>query len=576
MPDWFYRPVAQRVLFSLPDEAARGVALGVIGFLGKSVVGRSVIELMGHMKPDPRLAVSIYGARFTSAVGLGWRVDPERRASAGLACFGIGCLEFYDGGRRAVRRICGEALSDGKLTPLLTSVPALPIPALRRNHDASGREWLRFPDGQNLPVVAWDRAINGDVTDFTRGVVLQVGTPVDAQGWTVPAVGSAELAERVRAWRAVLAPDRTIIVSGGIGRPADAVDVITAGANLILIDAGMIFRGPGLVKRCNDALLARLPRTLESQQTVSVFRRAWFWMVALGVALGAGGLVALGLALSRVLLPYDESYLGLTSAELKRTLPQLFSFMAHDRATLAGVMIGLGWLYGCLGWCGARTHRHGARTAMIASALSGFASFFAFFGFGYFDTLHAFVAAMLFQFTVQIMVSEEGGAQPAPMPGDEEDQSWRRAQWGQLLWVTHAIGLLLAGVFILGIGITTVFVSEDLGFLCMTAQQAQELGARMIGVVAHDRASLGGMLLACGVAMLFPVLWCCRRGETWLWWAMAGLGLPAYGAALGIHFAVNYTDWRHIVPALIGLGLWLGGLVLTREYLGKEKAASEG
>ena len=52
---------------------------------------------------------------------------------------------------------------------------------------------------------------------------------------------------------------------------------------------------------------------------------------------------------------------------------------------------------------------------------------------------------------------------------------------------------------------------------------------------------------------------------------MAGLGLPAYGAALGIHFAVNYNDWRHIVPALIGLGLWLGGLALTHEYLGKEK-----
>ena len=567
--------MAQSVLFSLPDEAARGVALGVIGFLGKSAVGRSVIELMGHMEPDARLAVSIGGTRFASPVGMGWRVDPERRASAGLACFGIGCLEFYDGGRRAVRRARGETLSDGSLTSFPSSIPEIPIPALRRNHDAGGREWLRLPDGQNLPVVAWNRAADGAANDFARGVFLQVGTLDDAQGWTVPATGPAELAERVRAWRRALPEDSAIIVSGGIGRPADGVDVITAGANLILIDAGMIFRGPGLVKRCNEALLARLPQVDEPQRTTSMFRRAWFWIVALGVALTAGGLAALGLALSRVLLPYDEHYLGLTSVELKRTLPRLFSFMAHDRATLAGVMIGLGWLYGCLGWRGTRTNRHGARTAVIASALAGFASFFAFFGFGYFDTLHAFVAAMLFQFTVQIMVSEEGGAKPTPISGDEEDRGWRRAQLGQLLWVTHAVGLLLAGIFILGIGMTSVFVSEDLGFLCMTAQQAQELGARMIGVVAHDRASLGGMLLASGVAMLLPVLWCCRRGETWLWWAMAGLGLPAYGAALGIHFAVNYTDWRHIVPALIGLGLWLGGLALTREYLGKEKAASE-
>ena len=46
MPDWFYRTVAQRVLFALPDETGRAVALGVIGGLGKSACGRALIEFM--------------------------------------------------------------------------------------------------------------------------------------------------------------------------------------------------------------------------------------------------------------------------------------------------------------------------------------------------------------------------------------------------------------------------------------------------------------------------------------------------------------------------------------------------
>jgi dihydroorotate dehydrogenase len=101
------------------------------------------------------------------------------------------------------------------------------------------------------------------------------------------------------------------------------------------------------------------------------------------------------------------------------------------------------------------------------------------------------------------------------------------------------------------------------------------LGERVISVVAHDRATLGGMLWAAGVGMLLPVLWCYRRGAAWVWWAVAGLGAPAYAAALGMHAWVGYTDWRHIVPALAGLVLWAGGLALSGGYLGRRGAAGQ-
>ena len=546
----------------------RAIALGVIGQLGRSAAGRALIEFMGHMKCEPNLAVRLGGVNFASPVGLGWRVDPERRATRGLSCFGVGCIEICDAPRHVTRRPTGSELRDGDLADVISGAvdTADSVPVLRRCVDVNGRESVRLPNGVAWPVVAWNDDATG-IDDSANGVVLQAGTRLLGGGWAVSASMPAQLLDSVRAWRKRLPADATLIVAGGVGGPGDATALIDAGANLVLIDAGLVFHGPGLVKRCNEALSQRSTPGAEPHREVGLFRRAWFWTAALGAAMVLGGGLTLALALTRVLLPYDEHYLGLTSDALRRTSPRLFAFMAHDRGTLAGTMLGLGWFYIVLAWQGVRRDRHGTTTAVIASACAGFASFFAFFGFGYFDTLHAFVAALLFQLTVQIMVGEQGGAPELRTIVDEEDAHWRRAQWAQLMWVVHAVGLLIAGGMILGIGMTSVFVSEDLKFLCMTEQQVDELSTRMIGVVAHDRATLGGTLLASGVVMLLPTLWCFRRGEQWLWWAMVGLGLPAYGAAIGVHLWVGYNDWRHIVPAIVGLVLWFSGLLFSRAYL---------
>lgn len=242
--------------------------------------------------------------------------------------------------------------------------------------------------------------------------------------------------------------------------------------------------------------------------------------------MGLGGLATLWLSFTRVLLPYDEHYLQMTSEMLRRGSPLLFDFMAHDRATLAGTMLGLGWLYGVLGYAGVRRSEHGIKTAMIASALAGFVSFFAFFGFGYFDTLHAFVAAILFQVTVQIMVGREGGDSERVPITDPDDRYRSCALWAQLMWVIHAVGLLISGVVILGVGVISVFVAEDLSFLCMTRADIAALGSKLVAVIAHDRATLGGMLLASGVGMLLPVLWSFRRGADWLWYCGSRSGNP--------------------------------------------------
>ncbi len=86
-------------------------------------------------------------------------------------------------------------------------------------------------------------------------------------------------------------------------------------------------------------------------------------------------------------------------------------------------------------------------------------------------------------------------------------------------------------------------------------------------VVAHDRATFGGMLFASGWVFLLPVLWGWSKGSAWLWWTLLSAGLGAYAAAIGVHFAVGYTDPIHLLPAFAGLGLLSLGLALSYSYL---------
>ena len=47
----------------------------------------------------------------------------------------------------------------------------------------------------------------------------------------------------------------TIIGVGGIGSPEDALEKIAAGASLVQVYSGLVYEGPGLVKRINQAIL---------------------------------------------------------------------------------------------------------------------------------------------------------------------------------------------------------------------------------------------------------------------------------------------------------------------------------
>jgi hypothetical protein len=368
----------------------------------------------------------------------------------------------------------------------------------------------------------------------------------------------------VRALR-TQAPAAALLAGGGVHEPQDALRLLDAGADLVAVESGLVFSGPGLPKRVNDAVL--FARTQEVPSVERAPALSWFWTLLMGLGMLLGSLLALLIAATRVVLPYDEQFVGLTRAQLDAINERLLPFMAHDRVALAGTMVTIGVLYSGLSWFAIRRGQHWAQVAVLSSAAVGFASFFLFLGFGYFDPFHAFVTAVLFQFLLMGVHGRLAEPHGLPPPMLVEDRAWRLSQWGQLGLIAQAVGFAVAGLFISFIGATHVFVREDLEFMRTSAEAIASAGPRLVPLVAHDRASFGGMLFVCGLVFLMTALWGFRRGERWLWWTLLVAGLAGYGAAIGVHYAVGYHSPFHLAPAFAGLALFGGAMALSYPYL---------
>ncbi len=102
---------------------------------------------------------------------------------------------------------------------------------------------------------------------------------------------------------------------------------------------------------------------------------------------------------------------------------------------------------------------------------------------------------------------------PIPPPGLHDDRRWRLGLWGQLLHVAQASAFLAAGTTIAIVGVTEVFVPEDLEFMQTTAEALRSAGPRLVPLIAHDRASFGGMIVASGLCFLGVALWGFRRAH---------------------------------------------------------------
>ena len=122
--------------------------------------------------------------------------------------------------------------------------------------------------------------------------------------------------------------------------------------------------------------------------------------------------------------------------------------------------------------------------------------------------------------------------------------------------------MTVAGVVIMIVGMTLVFVPEDLVYLGLNHAQLDALNVRLVPLIAHDRAGFGGGLASCGLTVLL-IVWKARLTPD-LWQALLFAGLVGFGCAIGVHYPIRYLIFSHLAPAWAGAAVYLAGMVCSR------------
>ena len=289
-----------------------------------------------------------------------------------------------------------------------------------------------------------------------------------------------------------------------------------------------------------------------------------------GLALLFSGGFALFLAARREFLPHDIRYLGMSADALCAIGGcRVADFMFHDRVAFGGTLIAVGTLYLWLAALPLRRGEPWAWWTFLFSGSLGFLSFLSYLGFGYLDDWHGVGTAALLPVFVAGLVLTARRLGPAGwlasprvlrVPGDAPP--WTSAAGvGRALLVATAAGMIAAGLVILAVGTTWVFVPQDLTFMGMTADELRAVNPRLVPLIAHDRAGFGGGLLSSG-ALVLGCVWCAAPSRS-LWQALAVAGAAGFGCAIGVHFVVGYRDASHLLPAFAGAALFACGMALS-------------
>lgn len=609
MPDWSYHTTFKPALFALPAKIGRDITFRALNILEKMPFGSKLIAFMGHMEPSPEIEISMFGLNFLSPVGLQARIDPQCVALGAMMQFGFGFVSIGPVTRQPIleghvvrddmHEEIGYAQVDANagLEEIVRKLSTLPTHGCKRmirvryvagDRHALGvlmdRLWtvadgfviegLSPTDGPLLntlkntysptPVLIGMSLYETDPIPYVKmqpaGIVLdeaRIHAGTAYFGGRESKQHGLSLLQRIRRIDSTV----PIVAAGGITAPCDALQWLDAGANLVQVHSGFVYSGPGLPKRIGEALTQRI----RIVQTAAVTTWGWFFLMGLGI--GIAGMVAVFFGLTTVISPYDEAFLGITHERLSTYHETLFHFMSHDRNTLAGVLLSAAILYMQLAYHGVRHRVHWARKAYILAGTLGFLNFFYFIGFGYFDALHFFYLLILLPFfligirqTRKMQRGESG-------TNVRNHRVWRRGLIGQLCFVAMGGLLFIGGIVISLIGMTTLFVSADLAFIGLNREEIHAINARLLSLIAHDRAGLGGALLSEGLLILCIALWGFREGERWIWWTLFLGGIPGFLAVLGTHFHIGYTDFFHLLPAYFLFFLYGIGLFCSYAYL---------
>jgi hypothetical protein len=266
-------------------------------------------------------------------------------------------------------------------------------------------------------------------------------------------------------------------------------------------------------------------------------------------------------------LPHDTVYLGMTASQVCALQDcRVLHFMIHDRISFGGVLVAIGALYLWLTVFPLRRHESWAWSALAASGSAGFLSFLAYLGYGYFDTWHGAATLALMVVFFGGLVRTRGLRRQRVEAIAIDLRSTPGV--GRALLVLSSIGIGVAGLAITTVGMTSVFVPQDLEFMGTTRDAIKAINPHLVPLIAHDRAGFGGALVSFSVAMCGCVRY--ARASRALWQALTIAGLAGFGTAVGVHPVIGYTSVTHLGPAVVGGLVFAAGLALAALDSGAE------
>ena len=285
-----------------------------------------------------------------------------------------------------------------------------------------------------------------------------------------------------------------------------------------------------------------------------------------GLCLVLAGGFALFLSITRQFLPHDVQFLGMTAEQLCGIQNcRVVYFMFHDRVSFGGALIAIGSLYMWLAEFPLRQGHAWAWWLYIVSIMAGFGSFLSYLGYGYLDTWHGMATLLLIPFFIggliksRALIQQPRGIGALMKPAAKT--LWRsRFGIGRALLLVTATGMVAGGLTIMIVGMTRVFVPQDLSFIGLPLNEIRAISPRLLPLIAHDRAGFGGAICTTGITVFFSV-WCAKPSKS-LWQVLSFAGAVGFAAAIGVHPAVGYVDLSHLAPALIGATSFLAGIVL--------------
>lgn len=626
MPDWSYQPLLKPLLFRLPPSQARAITLGATGMLVRLPFGKELVRFIGGMCPPLAVARSISSCGLTlpSPVGLASGFPLDKNSLGSLLQFGFGFIELgpvglktsgsepndiagFNPEKEEITYHSGAALyslaevkallSEYKDAGAVFAVRLLPEPEIdlaQAAAELSGLCQFIVVDATTGPAPSLDKLPVASSGLDTTQLLLAVSADcrfadeyfIQCQSHGVHGIIIADAklegggAKSLRAGRSLLSeglalaqrlkallPNTLLVGAAGIIEPKDALSYLET-CQLVAVHSGFVFSGPGLAKRINDAITYdTVGRGIVPSRLLWT---GWGGLAALGVGLIICSTSSFAVGMSSIILPYDEEFMGITKSTLNSCNTHILQFMSHDRVTYSGTGLSTGILYFLLALFGTKRQDSWLYKSIAVSAGVGFSTFLLFLGYHYFDKLHALVCLLLAPPFIYALLKRPQFAESGNI-NKINSQSWKNAMLGQLLFVLIGFGLILAGTTIGCVGISSVFVKEDLAFMQTTAAQIRAISEKLVPVIAHDRAGFGGGLAANGLLVLMVALYGFKPRSRLVWWMLLIAGLSGFVPVLAIHWMVGYTDLWHLAPVYLASIWFLCGLVLSREFMFMEE-----